>query len=189
MDEIEALRRVDEALSATDRDARGRILHWINSKYGPGVLPAAPSLPTATTPVTNPPPVSADKREIEGIAELDDEGNLQITVRDLKAKNKKSAALRLVHIIIHAHEALLGEPPSSRNVVTPWLKQYRLYDGNIRAEISSHKGILRQGEVLKLDAHAKREAEEFIREALDPSVVGKWDPNLKPRKRASKASK
>ena len=49
------------------------------------------------------------KKEIPGIAKMQDNGNFKLTVRDPKAKNANDAAIRLAHIVIHAYTELTGE--------------------------------------------------------------------------------
>lgn len=65
---------------------------------------------------------------------------------------------------------------SSRKNLTPILKEWRLYDGNTRARLSKERGILRDGDNLSLDAHARRDAERFIEEISDPEIKGQWKP-------------
>lgn len=104
--------------------------------------------------------------EIPGVALIDEEGRLRITLRDLGGKTKTEKARRLVYIAIRAYGKLTGEEGvSSRQIVTPILKEWRLYDGNSRAMMASDKGIQRNGDVLRLDVPGKREADEFIAEA------------------------
>jgi hypothetical protein len=118
----------------------------------------------------------ASETEIPGIARLTSNGDLKITIRDLKAKSGLDAAVRLAHVAIYAHEKLRGEPLSSRRTLTPILKEWRLYDGNTRARLSKEKGIIRDGDALHLDAHSRRDAERLIQEILDDGVSGNWRP-------------
>ena len=74
-------------------------------------------------------------------------------------------------------ESLLERGMSSRNELTPILKQWRVYDGNTRAKLGADKGILRDGDTLTLDAHARRLAEQFIDDVLNPEIEGKWKPS------------
>jgi len=65
---------------------------------------------------------------------------------------------------------------SSKDVLVPLLKDWRIYDGNIRAALAKHKGILRDDDLVRLDSHAKTEAENILREIQDPEIQGKWKP-------------
>ena len=193
MNEIEALQAIDDALAAIDKEARGRVINWVCDKYAHTPVAQAP---LAHVPAAGSQHASAskensargDKRpsEIAGIAHLGNNSEFQLTVRDLKASSKNDAAVRLVHLVVRAYERMLGETPSSRKVVTPALKYYRVYDGNTRAAIANEKGIVRSGDSLSLDAHGQADADHYITEALDPKVVGTWSPK-KSSTRARKA--
>lgn len=176
--ELEALNNIDRSLGALDEDTRIRVLRWAWSKFGSVTerLDAQESKPLSVS--ESQPTVSATDSEIPGIARINDAGELLLTVRDLKAKNTNDAAIRLVHIMIRANEILTGEDEvSSRNVVSPMLKKWRAYSGNTRRAIADHKGILRTGDSLSLDAHSKREADEYINQVLDESIQGSWNPS------------
>ena len=179
--EVQALGKVDEALSGVDdEEARGRIIRWASEKYGVSLAskPAATTLYTPT-PQTNaaatlPAPAGG---ELPGIAKFVGE-ELRIIARDIKASSTNDAAIRLVHMAIRANEVLTGsETVSSRHIVTPILKTWRAYTGNTRPAIANQKGILRNGDLVSLDEHGKRDADEYMRQCLDASVEGTWNPN------------
>lgn len=183
--ELEAMRVIGTALADLDPGARVRVLNWIGSHFAIGTPPT--QLPArgqqmvgATTEV---------ETEIPGIARVTDAG-LEITVRDLKAKSALDAAIRLAHVVLLAKEKLTGaKTVSSRKELVPILKQWRLYDGNTRLALGQHKGIHRNGDDLSLDAISRRDAEMFIQQVLDDSVLGSWNPNGRPRKPIKKSGK
>jgi hypothetical protein len=184
--ELEAMRVIGTALANLDPGARVRVLNWIGSHFAIGTPPT--QMPPAhglqmvggTTEV---------ETEIPGIARLTDAG-LEITVRDLKAKSALDAAIRLAHVVLLAKEKLTGaKTVSSRKELVPILKQWRLYDGNTRLALGQHKGILRKGDDLSLDAISRRDAEMFIQQVLDDSVLGSWNPNGRPRKPIKKSGR
>jgi len=191
MNEIEALGHIDKALGGLeDDDVRLRVLQWAIAKYGgKGSVHAAIAVPPPITALShggNKPPSAGSgvnlhdlvrSNEIPGIAMISDSGDFRITVRDPKAKNTNDAAIRLAIVAIHAFCKLSGESAaSSRRIVKPVLENWRAYTGNTRAALASHQGIIRNGDALSLDQHAKREAEEYISQMLDDEVKGAWNP-------------
>lgn len=186
--EISAIANVLKALaSLPDEDARRRVLSYALSRFpvsGIKLPPAghgAGSQPERSGENDHDDGSAAEQDqnqspEIPGIAVLTNAGELRITARDLKAKSGLDAAVRLAHVAIYAHQKLTGNSISSRSGLTPLLQEWRLYDGNTRARLKKEKGILRDGDLMKLDAHARRAAETFIDEILDPSTQGSWSP-------------
>lgn len=178
--EVVAMGAVAKALSQLDKEEIARVLSWASAKYGAGMtLPAngGQTKPFAggfdSQPVAT--PYNQEAGEIPGIARLEDDGTLTLTVRDLKARSANEAAIRLAHVAIYAYCKLSGEKvASSRGIVTPLLQQWRVYDGNTRRVLKEHRGIIRNGDLLSLDAHSRAEAEQYIAEILDPSIDGKW---------------
>lgn len=181
--EITAIAAISGALKKlSDADARRRVLSYVLARYLPdstAVTPQAPRVsglaPSAAAPGPIP-VVEHMQRELPGIARLTDAGELKITARDLKAKSALDAAVRLAHIAMYAHERLTGQPLSSRKGLTPLLREWRLYDGNTRARLAKERGIIRSGDSLSLDAHARRDAERFADEILNDEVSGQWKP-------------
>lgn len=182
--EITAIAVISTALAGlADTDARRRVLSYVLARYLPELpIPTGTSLSSKTSftfgqsnsngePLAEPP-----TREIPGIACINDVGELKITARELKAKSGLDAAVRLACIAIYAHEKLTGQPISSSKVLTPILRAWRLYDGNTRARLAKERGIIRSGDTLSLDVHARLDAERFIKEILDPEVEGQWKP-------------
>lgn len=191
--EIEVLGKVDEALAGlAGEDARGRVIRWASEKYGVAI--AKPPVGTqqfvpGQTGISIASPPVGSGGEIPGIAKFVGE-ELRIIARDINATSTNDAAIRLAHIAIRANEVLTGaESVSSRHIVTPILKTWRAYTGNTRAVIANQKGILRNGDLVSLDEHGKRDADEFIRQCLDPSVEGSWNPTATTKKLAQKVSK
>ena len=182
--EIDAMRVVAEAIeNLADPEARMRVLSWLASKFGAPRYEAGKkdlrhgSGEGASLPIT--------EEELPGIARRTANGELEVTVRDLKAKSTIDAAMRLAHIVIYANEKLKGERAvSSRKVLSPILKEWRAYDGNTRLALARHKGIHRDGDQLSLDAIAKKDAEKYIGEILDDSVHGTWNRNGRPGRKA-----
>ena len=175
--EITAIAAISSALSnLADAEARRRVLAYVLARYLPeeNTLASLPSASLAQTFTSMAPsPVSL---ELPGVARLTDSGDLRITARDLKAKSGLDAGVRLAHVAIYAHERLTGQPLSSRKGLTPLLKEWRLYDGNVRARLAKERGIIRSDDSLSLDAHARRDAERYIEEILNEELHGQWKP-------------
>ena len=180
--EADAIKAISKALrTLPDNTSRELVLDFVASRFSlqskrlqsEPLAARSPSDDSSKIVAVN---AAADKKrgEIPGIAKVTESGELKITIRDLKASSGLNAALRIAHIAIHACESLLDRGMSSRNELTPILKQWRVYDGNTRAKIGADKGILRDGDTLTLDAHARRLAEQFIDDVLNPDVEGKW---------------
>jgi hypothetical protein len=174
MDEIESMKTIDEILQAVGDDlARARVAGWVAAKYLGAQQVRAGS--GAVVRSASPPGTGERVGELPGIAKLSQNGDILLTVRDLKARNTNDAAIRLVHVLIWAAQKLTGSTSvSSRRVVTPLLQRYRCYDGNTRTAVASDKGIVRDGDELSLDFHAEQRAEQFVNEILDASVEGSW---------------
>jgi hypothetical protein len=182
MNEIEAMSKINEALSGLEEEgAVERVLIWANSKF-------LKQSPIKSTPIVGGALIGSDvklnqhiiaaENEIPGIAILDSSGKFKLTIRDVKAKTTNDAAIRLTLITIYAYCKLTGDSSvSSKRILKPLLEDWRVYTGNTRHIIASHRGIIRDGDSLKLDQHAKLEAETYINDALDESIQGKWSPN------------
>ncbi len=181
--EAEAIAKIDEMLSAiTDNDARRRILQWAYAKYMLGKtgigMPNDYQVPMAEKPIQG--------RELPGIATLTPDGKMVLTVRDFKAKNKTDAGLRAALAYVLAYEKLTGKPAPSRHGLTPLLKDLRLYDGNIRAAIAEHPGIVREKDHIRLDSVARQEATNIISEIIDMKIKGKWQSSFRPHRKGKK---
>ena len=183
--EIVAISQISSALQAIeDPVARRRVLSYVLARFsdgtiGPPLLSATLAKTSAASLAVSPAVIemnAAGAKEIAGVARLTDDGQLRITIRDLKAKNGLDAATRLALVAIYAHQELVGQPMSSRRGLTPILREWRLYDGNTRARLARNRGILRDGDNLTLDAHAKLEAQHHIEDILNPEVQGTWRP-------------
>jgi hypothetical protein len=187
--EIKAIAAINDALSTiTDPDTRFRILKWANEKFG---------YQTKSLPDANLDPLSTErsqqikitKNELPGIAKITANGEFHLTVRDVKASSAKDAAIRLTHIVIKAYSLLTDQQGvSSKKIVIPILRNWRVYDGNTRHALANHKGILRNGGELLLDVHAAKEADRYIKDVLDPKIEGTWQAGSKARAK-SKSSK
>jgi hypothetical protein len=183
--EILAMAQISAALQALDDPtARQRVLSYVLARFAEGEVISTSariahggtlSHRTDVAPARLESPSSAAK-EIPGIGRLTEDGQLRITIRDLKAKSGLDAATRLAHVSIYAWQQLTGEPMSSRRTLTPILKEWRLYDGNTRHRLAVDRGILRDGDNLTLDAHARADAEHFMEEILNPEMQGSWRP-------------
>lgn len=194
LSEVEALMQVDSAFAALDdQEARNRILRWAMDKYANQLILGTQQadlkggdVSDADSRERNTPRVSGN--EMPGIAKLIGE-ELKIIARDIKAASTNDAAIRLELMAIRAHEKLTGsESVSSRHVITPILKSWRCYTANTRKAIANHKGIIRTGDMLSLDHHAKSEADQYIEECLDPNVEGSWKPSSSGRKSSKKGA-
>jgi hypothetical protein len=182
--ELAAMTKVSEALnSLADLKARERVISWAASAFGVSALgptqrvgSETPARPTGNRP--------ADEKEIAGIARVTPNGELHLTVRDLKARSANDAAIRIAHLTLLANERLNNSDSlSSKNVLVPILRRYRAYDGNTRGALAQHRGFARVGDQLSMDLHCKEEAEEFVKQILDPAVQGTWNPSAKPTKK------
>ena len=186
--ELAAMAKVSEALtSLNDQAACQRVISWAASAFGgSGFTPPRATGATRMTPIAA--DQSGSEKEIPGIARVTQNGELHLTVRDLKARSANDAAVRIAHLALFANERLnRSESLSSKNVLVPMLRRYRAYDGNTRGALAQHRGFARAGDQLSMDLHCKEETEEFIKQILDPSVQGTWNPTAKPakKKRAS----
>ncbi|MGH2396565.1 MAG: hypothetical protein ACRDFW_06165 [bacterium] len=172
--ELATMGRVGEALaSLPNADAQERVLAWAFARFGKGALSRKDTLVSAPTVTATP-----RGKEIPGIASLSDSGELHLTIRDPKAKSANDAALRIAHVALYSHAKLTGQASaSSKNLLVPILRKYRVYDGNTRGILAKHKGLLREGDELSLDAFCQQEAETYIKEILDPSTAGTWGPS------------
>jgi hypothetical protein len=190
--EIKAISAISEALGQIeDPEARKRVLRWANEKFG--YVPVSSKgavLGQAGTGTPVPVVGGGDGKEMPGIARVSGEGELRLTVRDVKARSAMDAVVRLAHIAIRAHELLTGQKSiSSKNVLVPLLKSWRVYDGNARTALGKQKGIIRNGDELELDVHAQGDADRYIAEALDGGIEGTWNPAAKGRKRQARLAK
>lgn len=139
----------------------------------------APNRPTASdharehqkSTISKPKVAGSHSREIPGIALLNGDGDLKITLREVPGKTTNEKARQLAYIIIRVSEIFTGEPSvSSKRVLSPILKEWRLYTGNTRGVLAKDKGIVRDGDNLSLDVPAKKEADrilEQLREEMD----------------------
>lgn len=183
--EIDALRDAVAALSTLDDDAaKARVLNYLIAKFGPSKAAAITFSHGGHTQHMQP-SANGDVTELPGIACLQDDGTFKLTARDLKATSTINAAIRVAHVAVLAYEQLTGEKQvSSRKVVVPALREYRAYDSNTRTALARHKGIIRKGDLLSLDAHSRQDAEQFVREILDPETHGTWTPRSAGRRRS-----
>jgi hypothetical protein len=181
--ELNAMALIAQAFNELDdQKARDRVLRWAAAKYADlsqsthVSVPTHLSLPLIENSATDVETTGPDI-DLRRVCKLMDSGDLRVTLRDLKAKSANDAAIRLAHIVIYCYQALSKQTStSSRHVLTPELKRWRLYNGNSRHSLAMQKGIIREQDSLSLDAHATLDAERFIREALDPTIEGKWRP-------------
>jgi hypothetical protein len=188
-DELDVMRSIADSLGGLeDEQARSRVLMWAIAKFGNGTVATQANARTPnnmSAPQRAPAPTGADG-EIPGIAKLSPSGDLLWTVRDVKARTANDAAIRLAHVAIWAANQLTGvQNISSKNVLVPLLRRWRVYDGNTRKALAAQRGIVRDGDSISLDFHAGQEAERYVNEILDPSVEGKWRPGAVRRRTQS----
>jgi hypothetical protein len=142
-------------------------------------------------PPTSPPARSHHGQghaSLDGIAEKDDDGNVNLVVADLKAKSAMDAAKRLIYITLLARRELLAEKKTERATVNDVLRSYNLYDGNTRGIIPSDKALVAEGrKFVSLSTAALPRAWEFVKEIHDPAVSGAWSPTVRRRRSKSKA--
>jgi PAS domain S-box-containing protein len=162
--ELAAIAASGAIFSTLPDDARRRVLSYVLARYLPEAVPAA-GLPALSPIPAGPQDSGASEgaeRALQGIALLTEAGAFQLSLREFKAKSRLDAAVRLAVVAIHAHQLLTGRPLSSRGVLTPLLKEWRLYDGNTRSRLAREQGILRRGDDLSLNAQGVRDAERFV---------------------------
>jgi hypothetical protein len=123
---------------------------------------------------------------LEDIVEQGESGALRVIARDLKAKSRNDAAVRLVYLVVYANEVLnRQQKTSSKKLVVPVLSEWRAYDGNTRTVIANDRGIKRDGDLLSLDVHSRRQAQEFVAQIRDASTKGNWSPLKSKQNRGS----
>ena len=183
--ELAAMSTVAGALSKLDKEAVTRVLAWVGNKYG--VIPSPSSQSTSggsenrgqnTAAATNGKSITPTHggKEIAGLTRLNGDGKVEITVRDPKGRSAGDTAKRLIYLAIRAAQLLGQETVSRKELLNPLLTRWRLNNGNTRRMIGSDRGLLKSGDSLSLDIPAAKEADEFLREALDPTVDGGWKP-------------
>jgi hypothetical protein len=172
--ELSSLQQVVQLFDSLQPAARERIHRYLAERFALSSVAKLPEGHADSQQLTN-----SDQRELPGLAQLTEDGALKITIRDLKARSAIDAARRLVYVTIAAHERLAGSAASSRKTVTPILRDWRLYDGNARRMIATDKGIVRSGDLLSLDSHARRDAERFMAEMLEDGTKGTWQAEKK----------
>ena len=187
--EIQAITQINVALKAIPDDAtRIRVLKWAVQKFN--AIPNNANQQTVSTvnmlSGQDESAASNAPNEIPKIASLNSDGNFSVIIQDLKAQSQTIAGVRLALATIHAYKKLTGNNISSRKDLVPVLKHFRLYDGNIRVALSRHRGIIRDKDILSLDAFAQKEAEDIIKEIQDPNTSGTWTPSKTIRKGAKK---
>ena len=182
-EEIKAMGAIEDVLGKIkDEETCQRIVKWAVDKYGLGdisILGSGSGIPNQIQqkPVQPNPPKTPN--EIPGIATHNkQDSSMKFTIRDLKAKNAKNAAVRLALVSTYIYEKFTGETTAPRQrILTPLLKDYRINRGSSRAAIIDHKGIIAVGRNnIQLDSHAKIEAENIIAEILSDDVEGGWSP-------------
>jgi hypothetical protein len=132
---------------------------------------------------------AAPQASLEGIAEKDADGNINIVITDLKAKNAVDAAKRLIYVTLLARKRLLQEQKTDRATIAAALTNYGVNDGNARNLISKDKALIKDGRKnLSLSAGAAPTAAKYVQEIQDSSVVGKWSPGKTRKRRKSKKS-
>jgi hypothetical protein len=187
-----AISSINQALAGLSDDAtKERVLRWAMAKFlnAPQAQGVGAGIRQQPKKHAGPLDEDDDNDSMVGIAELTQSGELRITARDLKATSTNDAAIRLVHIAAYAYEALTGNNQvSSPDIVVPILREWRAYNGNTRTAIKNERGIIREGDKLRLDQHAKESAKEFISEIKNPEQKGTWNPEAQ-RKRRSRAKK
>jgi len=176
-----------------DDDAKVRCINWAlsrlglnigqanlhNQKGGASLLPA--SLTTAAAKG------AGTAGSLDDIVEQTEDGRYRVIARDLKVKSRNDAAIRLAHLVIYSNEILSGQQKtSSKKYVVPVLKEWRAYDGNTRNTLAGCPGIKRDGDLLSLDVHSRRDAQNFISQIRDEAVKGSWSASAARTRKAAK---
>lgn len=137
--------------------------------------------------VTKAQPPRMGSYDLSSIATKTPDGKFHLSVRDLKASTASDATKRLVYILIKTYTQLMGSQTVSRNeIINPYLKAWRLYDGNARKFLANDPGITRSGDngdLYGLDIHAEKEAEQYIQEIFSPDTTGTWKPGSRKNKK------
>jgi hypothetical protein len=121
----------------------------------------------------------------DGIAEVDDENNLHMVLTDPKAKNAADAVERITYVLLLARKQLLGERETPRKIWVDAMKEYGIYSGNARAQISRDKGIISTRTAMSLSNAKTPRAQEYVADIQNSELIGKWTPG-KGRTRAKK---
>lgn len=165
MKEIEVMGIIANALEGLDDPVMcKRILRWVNDRFSVGAITLSDVTAGGVEYVEND-ASHANASSLNGVAMMTQNGELKITARDLKGKGINDTAVRLAHVVLYSYRALTSEKwVSSRKILTPILKDHRVYTGNSRTALSQCKGIVRDGDMLTLDVLAQADAERFIEE-------------------------
>lgn len=155
---------IDAMLFGQSASSQSALTNNTGSTLPLNISPNSPSADIVET--------TSGRREWPGVASFDPVARrLSISVRDWKTKSKIQQGMRCAYVILRAWERFTGEEAvSSRDVVTPVLKEHRLYDGNLRSALSKDKGIHRNSDMLWLDVPAKDAADKIIAEVLTGDV-------------------
>jgi hypothetical protein len=126
--------------------------------------------------------------DLSAIATFGPDGQYHSSIRDLKAKNAKDAAKRLVYVLIRSYTKLMKTDTVSRkDLINPELTKWRLSNANTRGLIANDPGIIKQGDSFSLDQHAQKEADDFICEINNPEIVGSWKIGSSKRQKRKKS--
>jgi hypothetical protein len=198
--ELKAMGAIWSALSALEDDAaRNRCINWALSRLGVSVPTGSTRVAMDVSHGVQTRPLSAAPVAIkhtesqhgaddwEDVFERSEDGAIRVIARDIKAKSRIDAAIRLVHLVVYANEVLNGQgKTSSKKFALPVLREWRAYDANVRGSLAKHQGIKRDGDLLSLDIHSKREAVKFIEQIRDESTKGSWSPTSSKSRKATK---
>jgi hypothetical protein len=134
---------------------------------------------------------SKTKLELPDIATFNEKGDFILTVRDVKASSQADAVKRLTYVAIRSYLKLKSDETkvSRQKIINPILSKWRVYDGNARLFLANDRGIIRENGLLSLDIHATKEADEFIKDIIDPKKSGSWSPGSVGARKRSKAGK
>lgn len=203
--EILAFTKLKEAIEPLKEEERKRVLEWAIKKFLKSGIEQSnvvgnPSKSNTSSNIETEIKAKIDTKgkvlelDFDDLIEIDNEGTIDLHIRDFKATTKIDCANRLVHTLIYLHEKLTGNKEIGAPIVNKFLEDWRLYDSNIRKFMAHHKGIKNRGtkgaqRFYYLDKPGKKEAEKFIIEIRDEGIVGKFDPAKGPRKRREKAKK
>lgn len=182
LSEFDVMKAIARALHRLkDVDAVHRVLDYFVRRHGLVVSQGFAVTGVGLDAVTSPRPTKC--REIPGIACLNDNDEVEFTLRDIRAKSANDAAVRLVHIAILVYSELKGETSVPAKIIARLLNDHRCYDGNTRAAIARCKGIIKDKDHRRsLDAPARDEAQRIVMEIQLGRGPDIWKPGERPAK-------
>lgn len=170
--EIEAMKKIAEALEGLGEEERNRVFAWAYSKYKIGNVP---SMANATPGLA---PTSQDNGDFSDIAEISGE-ELKIICSDLKAKTNKDAALRVAYIVCYLRKKMMNEDRTSIKDILSQIKYHGAKDTNTSANITKQRDLLKEDGFIRLTKPAEQKAKQYVDEIRNAELKGEWKPVAK----------